>query len=85
MTYLDLRELCDLYGLQVDFNITGQWEVNDNHGPGYRVYVWEIGEPGIWPLRVLARVGFEELKAMNRDQLERIIVECGIMAMAPAE
>jgi hypothetical protein len=84
MTYLDLRELCDLYGLQVDFNITGQWTVGDPEaGLGYRVYVWEIASA--WPMRVLARVGFEELKAMNRDQLERIIVECGIMAMAPAE
>lgn len=84
MTYYDLREMCDRYGLLVDFNITGQWEVGDKtSGSGYRLYVWEIKSS--WLIRVLKIVGLEELLAMTYTDLERLVVECSLMAIAPEQ
>lgn len=80
MTYHNLRELCERYGLQVDFNITGQWEVGDRElGSGYRLYVWEINSP--WPIRVLGRIGLEELHEMSYSDVERIVIGCSVEAM----
>lgn len=80
MTYHDLRELCERYGLQVDFDITGQWTMDDEvPGSGYRLYVWEIS--GAWPVRVLGRIGLEELQGMSYSDVERVVVECSVEAM----
>lgn len=85
MTYHDLREMCERYGLHVDFQISGQWMVNDPQpGPGYRLYVWEIVGTG-WPIRVLGRIGVEELRGMSYDDLERVVVRCSVEAMGDAD
>ena len=84
MTYHDLRELCGRYGLQVDFDITGQWTMDDKvPGSGYRLYVWEIY--GAWPIRVLGRIGLEELRDMSYTDMERVVVECSVEAMGDAD
>lgn len=89
MTYHDLRELCERYGLQVDFNISGQWAIGDSElGSGYRLYVWEIMEGASrhpWPIRVLGRIGLEELRDMSYIDLERVVVGCSVEAMGDAD
>jgi hypothetical protein len=84
MTYHDLREICDRYGLQVDFDITGQWTMDDPEaGPGYRLYVWEIASA--WPIRVLGRIGLEDLRDMSYADMERAVVGCSVEAMGDAD
>jgi len=84
MNYHNLREMCDRYGLQVSHNIAGKWEEGDREvGLEYLLSVREDFGPGCWPIRVLGRIGWGELRLMEQDQLEELVVGCSLASFSP--
>ena len=86
MTYYELYELCKQYGLRVDYNVTGKWRAEDNSpGAGYRIYVWDVTTSNSghgWPIRVLGRIGLDDLFRMTYSEMEDLVVRCSLEAIS---